>query len=68
MSQLDLDFVRAQFPALSTPALSWEELRVHPVLMQRPCSVHTLVNEDAVVSENAFHHLDRRIANHLVAA
>jgi len=46
---VDADVSAARVIALSTPALSWEELRVHPVLLRRPCAVHTLVNEDAVV-------------------
>ncbi|MCB4823349.1 hypothetical protein [Roseicella aerolata] len=45
--EADLTAVRAV--SLSTQALSWEELRIHPALMQRPCAVHTLVNEEAVV-------------------
>ena len=39
----------ARVVALSGQALSWEELRIHPVLMQRPCSVGTLVNEEAQI-------------------
>ena len=31
---------------LSTPALSWDALRIHPALRQRACAVSTLVNED----------------------
>lgn len=46
-AEADLQAVRVA--ALSGPALSWEELRIHPVLLQRPCSVGTLVNEDAQI-------------------
>lgn len=48
-TQAELDQTAVRVVALSTPAISWEQLRVHPVLMQRPCSVHTLVNEEAQV-------------------
>lgn len=44
---VDLQAVRVV--ALSGQAVTWEDLRVHPVLMQRPCSVGTLVNEDAQI-------------------
>ncbi|WP_431266764.1 hypothetical protein [Dankookia sp. P2] len=46
-AEADLQAVRAV--AMSGEALSWEALRIHPALMQRPCSVGTLVNEEAQI-------------------
>ena len=45
----EADLQATRVVALSGEALSWEQLRIHPVLMQRPCSVGTLVNENAQV-------------------
>ncbi|TDH61648.1 hypothetical protein E2C06_16095 [Dankookia rubra] len=46
-AEAELEAVRVV--TMSGQALSWEELRIHPVLMQRPCSVGTLVNEEAQI-------------------
>ena len=43
------DVIAARAVSMSTPAVSWEELRVHPALMQRACAVSTLVNENGQV-------------------
>ncbi|MDI3309007.1 MAG: hypothetical protein QJR07_18150 [Acetobacteraceae bacterium] len=43
------DVIAARAVSMSTPAVSWQELRVHPALMQRACAVSTLVNEDGQV-------------------
>jgi hypothetical protein len=48
-TQAEADLALTRVVSLSTPALSWEELRIHPVLMRRACSVHTLVDEDSQV-------------------
>jgi hypothetical protein len=39
--ELELTEVRAA--TMSGPAISWEELDIHPALVRRPCSVSTLV-------------------------
>ncbi|MFC7476205.1 hypothetical protein ACFQS7_17685 [Dankookia sp. GCM10030260] len=48
-TQAELDLQAVRVVSLSGQALSWEELRVHPALLQRPCSVGTLVNEEAQI-------------------
>ena len=40
--QMELAEVRAA--TMSGPAISWEELDIHPTLLRRPCSVSTLVS------------------------
>lgn len=48
-SQAEADLQAVRVVALSGEAVSWEQLRIHPALMQRPCSVGTLVNEEAQI-------------------
>ena len=48
-TQAEADEAAVRVIAMSGTAMSWEELRIHPVLMQRPCSVGTLVNEEAQI-------------------
>jgi hypothetical protein len=48
-TQAELDATAAHVVALSTQAVSWSELRIHPALRMRPCSVQTLVNEEGQV-------------------
>lgn len=43
----DLAAVRAV--SMSGPALTWDELRIHPALQYRACAVSTLVNVDREV-------------------
>lgn len=43
------DVIAARAVSMSTPAVSWEDLRIHPALMQRACAVSTLVNQDGQV-------------------
>jgi hypothetical protein len=45
----DADVMAARAISMSTPALSWEQLGVHPALRQRPCAVSTLVSEQGQV-------------------
>jgi hypothetical protein len=45
----EADLQATRVVSLSGQAVSWEELRVHPALLQRPCSVGTLVNEEAQI-------------------
>jgi hypothetical protein len=45
----EADLQATRVVSLSGQALSWEDLRVHPALLQRPCSVGTLVNEEAQI-------------------
>jgi hypothetical protein len=46
-SEQDAAAVRAV--TMSGPAVSWQELRVHPVMMQHACAVSTLVNDTGAV-------------------
>lgn len=46
-AQADLDAIRQV--TMSGPSLSWEQLRIHPGLMRRACSVSTLVTVDGDV-------------------
>jgi len=48
-SQQEADLAAVRAVVLTTPALSWDALRIHPVLAQRPCAVDTLVNEQSQV-------------------
>ena len=48
-TQAELNEAAAHAVALSTQPVSWSELRVHPALQMRPCSVQTLVNEEGQV-------------------
>jgi hypothetical protein len=45
----EIDLAAVRQVSMSGPAMSWQELRVHPALMQRACVVDTLVNEDGEV-------------------
>jgi hypothetical protein len=45
----DADIRAARAVSMSTPAVSWEQLNVHPALRQRPCGVSTLVSEQGQV-------------------
>jgi hypothetical protein len=45
----EADLQATRVVSLSGRAVSWEELRVHPALLQRPCAVGTLVNEEAQI-------------------
>ena len=45
----EADLQATRVVSLSGQPVSWEELRVHPALLQRPCAVGTLVNEEAQI-------------------
>ena len=45
----EADLQATRVVSMSGQAVSWQELGVHPALMQRPCSVGTLVNEQAQI-------------------
>ena len=45
----EADQQAARVVSMSGQAVSWQELGVHPALLQRPCSVGTLVNEEAQI-------------------
>jgi len=45
----DAELAAVRAVSMSGPALSWQAMRIHPALLQRPCSVGTLVDEQARV-------------------
>jgi hypothetical protein len=47
--QAEANAARIRQAAMSGPALTWEELNVHPTLVAHSCSVGTLVNADRQV-------------------
>jgi hypothetical protein len=42
--QAEAELAAVRQVSMSGPALSWEQLDIHPTLAARPCSVSTLVN------------------------
>lgn len=42
----EADLAAVRQVTMSGPSVSWAELRVHPALLARACSVSTLINED----------------------
>jgi hypothetical protein len=48
-SDVDADLASVHAVTMSGPAISWQDLRVHPVLAQRACAVSTLVNDSGTV-------------------
>ena len=42
----EADLAAVRLVTMSGPSVSWAELRVHPALQSRACSVSTLINEE----------------------
>ena len=42
--QAEAELATVRQASMSSPALTWEELNIHPTLVAHPCSVGTLVN------------------------